>query len=204
MTLLVAGLRSGLFGPVDLQVARGECVAVQGPSGSGKTLLLRAIADLDPAKGGRSLDGRSHLAMSGPDWRRAVRYAAAEPGWWDDRVAAHFRDPQRAAEAAGRLGLPPACMDWSVTRASTGERQRLALLRAVEDGPAVLLLDEPTAALDAAAEAAAERLLRELMAGGTGILLVTHSAGQAARLARRRLVMQGGRLVPEQAGEAAP
>jgi ABC-type phosphate transport system ATPase subunit len=92
------------------------------------------------------------------------------------------------------LGLPEECMDWAVARLSTGEKQRLGFLRAIEDEPEVLLLDEPTAALDDVSGRAVEAVIERLRRGGAAILLVTHSAAQEARLARRRTVIAAGRL----------
>jgi phosphate-transporting ATPase len=171
---------------------------VRGPSGSGKTLFLRAVADLDPNDGEIHLDGQSRFDMSGPTWRQRVRYLAAEPGWWAETVAEHFHALESALATALALGLPQQCMDWRVDRLSTGERQRLAIVRALEDRPRVLLLDEPTAALDQQAVGAVETLIRDHIDGGTCVLLVTHSRGQAVRLARRHFSLENGTLVPSQ------
>lgn len=188
--------RPGLS-PVSFRLADGECLAVQGPSGSGKSLLLRAIADLDPNTGTVSLDGRSREALPAPRWRRRVLYLPAESGWWAEGVAAHFGDWRRAAPLARALGLPEAVRDWLVARLSTGERQRLALVRGLVLEPRVLLLDEPTSGLDARAAGAVEWLLGEYLATGTAALWVTHDAGQARRLARRRLWVEDGRVREE-------
>ncbi len=190
----VRGLRRAGLGPVDLTLAAGECVALSGPSGAGKSLLLRAIADLDPNDGEVSLDGTAREAVAAPAWRRQVTYLAAESAWWDDRVAAHFDDPAAARPLAQMLGLPAAAMDWPVPRLSTGERQRLALARALALSPRVLLLDEPTAALDPEAAAAVEAVLRQRLGQGGAILLVTHDAAQARRLAGRGFRVEAGIL----------
>ena len=194
--LRLGGLHSAIAGPFDLDVAAGECVAVTGPSGSGKSLLLRLIADLDPGEGEAFLDGRARASFPAPAWRRRVAYAAAEPGWWAEGVAAHFSDLAAAKALAGELGLAPALLDGPVRRLSTGERQRLALVRTLLADPAVLLLDEPTAALDADSVARTERLLRARLASGVAIVLVTHDAALAARLADRRFAMRDRRLAP--------
>jgi len=194
--LRLAGLRSAIAGPFDLAVAPGECVAVTGPSGSGKSLLLRLIADLDPGKGEAYLDGMPRASVPAPAWRRRVAYAAAEPGWWDERVAAHFPDLAAAKALAGTLGLAPALLDGPVLRLSTGERQRLALVRTLLMDPAVLLLDEPTAALDAASVGLAETVIRERLAAGVAAVLVTHDTALAARLGQARFTMRERRLVP--------
>lgn len=193
-TLTLRGLSGTALKGCDLSVAPGEIVAIQGPSGSGKSLLLRAIADLDPHEGAAWLGPLDRARMSGPAWRRKVRYVAAEPAWWADRVGDHMRHPERAAALAVSLGLAADCLDWPVTRLSTGEKQRLGLVRALEDDPPVLLLDEPTAALDDAATLAVEALLTRRRDDGVAMVLVTHSDAQAARLADRRLVIHDGCL----------
>ena len=195
--LSVRGLRRGGLLPVSFDLAEGECVAVRGPSGSGKTLLLRAIADLDPNAGAVVLDGEAREAVPAYLWRRRVAYVPAESGWWAERVAQHFADWSAALPLLGPLALPTACRDWPVLRLSTGERQRLALIRALALRPRVLLLDEPTSGLDADATAAVERIIADRLGAGAGALWVTHDAAQAARVASRRLVVEAGGWVTE-------
>ena len=192
--LRIGGLRRPGLEPVSFDLAEGECVAVQGPSGSGKTLLLRALADLDPNEGEVQLGGELREAMPAPLWRRRVTYLAAEAGWWAETVGAHFHNWAAAMPLISRLGLPPACMDWPVTRLSTGERQRLALARTLELEPRVLLLDEPTSGLDPAAAAAVEVIVTERLAENVGVLWVTHDEAQARRMARRRLLVESGHV----------
>ena len=190
------GLRSVHGGPFDLDIGRGECVSLMGPSGSGKSLLMRLIADLDPGTGTVSLHGRQRDAWSAPEWRRQVVYQAAEPAWWAPTVAAHFASDKIDAARAmlGELGLPEAILEAEIARLSTGERQRLALLRSLSLQPAVLLLDEPTAALDAASTTAVENLLRRQLQDGLSILWVTHSREQAARMGTRHYEMRDGQV----------
>jgi phosphate-transporting ATPase len=172
-------------------------VAVRGPSGSGKSLLLRAIVDLDPNSGEVGLDGLSRESMSGPAWRRLVGYLPAEPGWWADRVGEHFTDWVAARPLVERLGLPDEARDWPLTRPSTGERMRLAIVRALAAQPKVLLLDEPTAALDAASVAIVEALIGERVAAGMAVLWVTHDAAQGERVAKRFLRVEAGQVREE-------
>ena len=106
----------------------------------------------------------------------------ADSGWWEPTVGAHFDDGEAGTGFAVRLGLPADCLGWPVTRLSTGERQRLALARALAVRPSVLLLDEPTASLDEASTAAAESLLRDWLGDGGALLVVTHDAAQADRM----------------------
>lgn len=178
-----------------LQVADGDCVAVMGPSGAGKTRLLRAIADLDPNQGEVVADGVDRARVSGPAWRRVVGYVPAESGWWADTVSAHFPDAAGARTLLTELRLPADMLDWSVARLSTGERQRLALVRALVRAPRALLLDEPTGALDEAARTVVEALLRRQLQAGTPILMVTHDPSQAGRIAARIVRVENGRLL---------
>jgi putative ABC transport system ATP-binding protein len=196
--LRIANLRSRVAGPFELAVEPGECVAITGASGSGKSLLLRMIADLDPNEGEALLDGRERHRFHAPEWRRQVVYSAAEPGWWGELPLDHFpaSEHARVLALADRLGIAPERAGDTLTRLSTGERQRLALIRALLLDPPVLLLDEPTGALDTAATACVETVLLELLAGGTAMLVVTHSAEQAARLGNRRFHMAERRLSP--------
>lgn len=198
LELIDLGIASGtgLLEPVTLRLAPGECVTLHGPSGSGKTRLLRAIADLDPHEGEMRLDGEPAAHIPPPHWRRQVQLLPADPRWWAPVVGAHFTrlDP----EAATALGFPDDVADWSVERLSSGERQRLALLRALDRGPRVLLLDEPTANLDPDSTARVEALIRRYReANGAAVLWVTHDAAQRGRVAQRRLRLAGGRLVAD-------
>ncbi|MDZ7749392.1 MAG: ATP-binding cassette domain-containing protein [Halofilum sp. (in: g-proteobacteria)] len=175
-----------------MEIDTGACMVVRGPSGSGKTLLLRAIADLDPCPGDVRLDGVACADTPGPVWRRSVTYVGADSGWWADTVGEHFQDWTRVAAEIGTLGLPAECDAWPVERLSTGERQRLALLRALELQPRVLLLDEPTSGLDADTTQAVEALLAGLRRDGTTLVWVTHDAAQADRVATTRLSLGTG------------
>lgn len=180
--------------PVSFEVAKGECIAVQGPSGSGKTVLLRALADLDPAQGKIFLNGTERNSISGPEWRKKVRYAAAEPGWWGETPREHFDQSEGLEKRVTALGLNGEQLDQSLARLSTGERQRMALVRAVFDDPSVLLLDEPTGALDAKATAQAEKLIKQHLKAGHAVILVSHDPRQVKRLADRKLTIRGGKV----------
>jgi ABC-type iron transport system FetAB ATPase subunit len=194
--LAVRGLRSRFGGPFSFTLHAGECVAIQGPSGAGKSVLLRMLADLDPHEGEAVLDGRAASSMPAPEWRARVVYQAAEPAWWEATAGEHFTGADRASVegALAALGLGPAVLDTDIERLSTGERQRLALVRSLARQPRVLLLDEPTAALDPGSVARAEALLRAALADGMALLIVTHAAEQAARLAQRIFRLDGGAL----------
>lgn len=197
--LSVEGLTSLALSSISFDVMAGECLAILGPSGSGKSLLLRAVADLDPNTGEVRLEGQSRADMPAPQWRRLVTYAAAEPGWWGSKVGEHFDDWALAEPLVERFGLPGECATWPVSRLSTGESQRLGLIRVLVQSPKVLLLDEPTAALDQTGRAAVEAVIGERLNQGAAALWVTHDEAQAKRAADRFLRIRGGHLE-----EAAP
>lgn len=198
-TLRLDQLATRHVGPLSLSIAAGECVCLRGPSGSGKSLLLRAIADLDPHRGEVFLDDIACAALPAPVWRRQVVLVMAESQWWAERVGDHF--------AAGvepdwlrRLDLAPDALDWQVARCSTGERQRLALLRALMQMPRALLLDEPTGNLDADNTRRVEALLADYRSQrGAALVWVSHDDSQAARVAQRRFRLQDGALMEQAA-----
>lgn len=172
----------------------GEAVAVTGASGAGKSLVLRGLADLIPNEGEMSLDDHNRAAMSGPDWRRLVTYVAATPGWWAERVEDHFSDLSGAKKLAAEFLLPENIFVSPVAQLSTGEQQRLVLIRALVQGPKVLLLDEPTSGLDGEATAKVEKRLDKFLRDGGSVLFVTHDKAQARRLAKRSLHIADGHI----------
>jgi putative ABC transport system ATP-binding protein len=194
--LLVKQLRSEIAGPFELNLGKGACAAITGPSGSGKSLFLRMIADLDPNEGEVWLNGRERASMPAPDWRKHAAYVSAESGWWADMVIEHFARNRRSevAALAARLGVRVDRLDEPVAQLSTGEKQRLSLVRALLPSPPVLLLDEPTGPLDEESVAQVEILLQERMATGTSILLATHDPRQAERLGDQHYRMVAGHL----------
>jgi putative ABC transport system ATP-binding protein len=192
--LEIDGLAGIPRGPFSLHLDAGECVVISGPSGAGKSLLLRMIADLDESHGTVRLSGTPRERMPAPLWRRQVTYVAAESGWWASLVSEHMQPAAEARRLLPRLGLSAQLFDAPVAQLSSGERQRMALIRAVIRHPSVLLLDEPTAALDGDSTLRVEALLAELAAAGTGLIVVTHNEAQAERLATRRYQMRAGLL----------
>ena len=195
--LSVRDLASPVLGPVSLEVGAGECVAVMGASGAGKSLLLRAIADLDPNDGDVALNGVTRNAIPANAWRRQVALVPAESGWWADIVGEHFIAAPADMHLLEALGLAAEALTWTVARLSSGEKHRLAILRALSLRPKALLLDEPTASLDEASTERLEAVLQRQRARGVPIVLVTHDAAQAERLATRVITMTGGRITDQ-------
>ncbi|MFN3869446.1 MAG: ATP-binding cassette domain-containing protein [Hyphomicrobiaceae bacterium] len=205
--LRVENLKVARLPPLSFSVNDGECLAVEGPSGTGKSRLLRAIADLDDASGYVVLDGAERREMPADAWRRQVRYAAAEPAWWTETAGECFTGDDavyaRAIRLVSDLGLDPGIMRRPLRELSTGERQRLALARAMADQPRVLLLDEPTGALDPVSAALAEELIRYQVLAGRSVVLVSHDAAQVDRLAEARLQLAPPNNSPRATGSEA-
>ena len=169
-----------------------------GASGAGKSLFLRAIADLDPNDGEALVDGTARSKMPAFEWRRRVALVPAESGWWADNVVEHFVPGLADTTMLEALGVPADALGWAVSRLSSGERHRLAIIRALSRKPKAILLDEPSASLDAKSTTLLESVLRDELARGTAILLITHDPAQADRLARRTLMMADGRIAEGQ------
>ena len=195
-----------LWSQLDLELAAGERLGLVAPSGSGKTLLLRTLSLLDPPQAGRfSLLGRPPAAWGLPRWRAMVSYLAQRPVAGAGTVEENLRAPWRFQERRGQggwsyeritnwlaaLGRDPSFLSYDAERLSGGELQLLALLRALQFDPTVLLLDEPTASLDGATTTAVEALLIAwLAAGRRACVLISHDSEQIERFASRTLQLQ--------------
>lgn len=179
---------------IDLDIAKGEFVALLGRSGSGKTTLLRTLAGLEAITGAASAEIARNRAVVFQDarllpWKRV---------WQNVVLGLKVRDPRKVAyDALVEVQLHHRQDAWPLTL-SGGEAQRAALARALVRDPDLLLLDEPFAALDALTRLKMHDLVRELWSKrGPGVLLVTHDIDEAIKLADRILILDQGRFVGE-------
>lgn len=191
--LSIQDLAIGQLTGVTLRIDPGEIVCLSGVSGSGKSRLLRAIADLDSHEGEVRLNDTPASAMPADQWRRAVMLVPAESRWWDESVRAHCGEESPADLEA--LGLEPSVLDWPVSRLSSGEKQRLALYRALSFQPRALLLDEPTANLDETSKHRVEQWLCErIRRDQLPTLWVAHDPEQIRRVASAHYMIKGERV----------
>ncbi len=174
--------------------------AVFGPSGSGKSTLLRLCNRLEvPTSGRVSFRGKDVSGMDPLRLRRLVGMCFQRPTPFPGTVADNLRaaDPNasdaRMRETLARVALTGSWLDRDATALSGGEAQRMCLARTLVAQPEVLLLDEPTSAVDAEAAAVIEHAVRELAADGIPALWVTHDAAQVDRAADRVLHIEHGR-----------
>ncbi|MEM6457450.1 MAG: ATP-binding cassette domain-containing protein, partial [Acidobacteriota bacterium] len=210
-----------LLRDIDLSVHAGETVALVGPSGSGKTLVLRALARLDPHDAGTVLwrgapvadDGgdipahraRVHLVTQRPAALGAIAEDALRRPF---ALAVHARagrryDGDAARRQLAQFGRDAALLARPSRDLSGGERQLLCLLRALLVEPSVLLLDEPTAALDPDTAGAVEAALRAWRdaAPSRALVWVSHDPAQRRRVADRVVALRDGR--PDAAASSA-
>ena len=180
-----------------MTVQAGELIAVSGPSGSGKSTLLRAIADLDPHQGQVYLDDAEQSSMPAHLWRQQVGLLPADSHWWFDTVAPHF--PSVNAHWLTQLGFEDEVLKWDVARLSSGERQRLALLRLLCHEPKALLLDEASANLDETNTRRVETIIKDYARERHApVMWISHDPDQINRIAQRRALISDGRLIVEE------
>ncbi len=199
---------------VDATVADGEWVALIGPNGAGKTTLLRALARLVPYAGEIELDGRPLAELGRGELARLVAVVPQEPSTPPWMTVAEYvllgrtphlgplakegtRDREAAARALARLDLLP-FVERRLGTLSGGEKQRVVVARALAQDAAIVLLDEPTAALDIGHQQQALDLLDGLRAeSGLTLVAAMHDLTLAAQYADRMLLLDGGRVVAD-------
>jgi putative ABC transport system ATP-binding protein len=199
---------------VDLQIDRGEYVAITGASGSGKSTLMHLLGALDkPTRGSLVVEG---MALEKQAADRLARFRNQTVGFVFQQFnllartsalenvklpllysrVSKFKDAtQRAQECLERVGLGNR-MDHEPTQLSGGQQQRVAIARALVNAPSVILADEPTGALDTHTSEEILDLFSELNASGMTVIVVTHEQ-EVAQATNRNLVFRDGCLVED-------
>jgi tungstate transport system ATP-binding protein len=194
------GLTEGgvrIVADVTLQLGAGR-TAILGPNGAGKSTLLRLMHGLLKPSAGRIAWPQpltQGMVFQRPVMLRATALANIEYGL----ALRGVPQPQRRARAQAalaRVGLPELA-GRQARRLSGGEQQRVALARAWALEPQVLFLDEPTASLDPQSSRAVERIVGEIAAAGTRIVMTSHNLGQAHRMADEVVFIEGGRVLEQ-------
>jgi len=195
-----------LLDAVSHEARAGEIVAIVGPNGAGKTTLLRVVAgDLTPEEGTASVLGADTARTPLQDLARRRAYLGADAASdnpfrvWD--VVAMGRHPHRGRGPDLTAKVEDAMQRFDIAQLarrrvrtlSSGERQRVGLARIVAQETPVLLLDEPTAALDIGHQEMVMNVLHELAGSGATILTVIHDLNLAAAHADRMVLLHGGR-----------
>ncbi|MGN6188389.1 MAG: ABC transporter ATP-binding protein [Conexibacter sp.] len=204
--LAVRGLAVGhgertVLRDISFEARKGAVLALVGPSGAGKSTLLRCMNRLlVPSAGRVLLDGEETAELEPTALRRRVGLVGQLPVMLPGSVRENLRyglDPAAVEEATlvealRAAGLSEAFLDRPAGELSGGERARVALARALTRRPELLLLDEPTAALDAAAARHVGATLRSLAGAGLGVVVATHDLAFARELADRVVALRDG------------
>ncbi|MDA8109680.1 MAG: ABC transporter ATP-binding protein [Betaproteobacteria bacterium] len=188
---------------IGLRIERGECLVILGPNGAGKSVLLESIAGFRRIETGQVVLGGRDITALAPE-RRRIAFMFQDFALFPHLsvvenvcFGAGTAGEARVERLLGRFGIA-ALRDRLPYHLSGGEKQRVALARALATEPALLLLDEPSSALDARARDQLHDDLRDLLAEtGVPMIYVTHDRVEALTLADRIAVMRGGRLVQQ-------
>jgi len=200
-----------LVSDVALTVDRGEVVGLVGPNGAGKSTLLRAISGVQPSDGRIAIEGRAAADFDRREFARRVAVVQQLPeappsmlvgdlvllgrhphlGWFEHESAHDHHIARLAMTRAGCIEFA----DRELGTLSGGERRRAFIARGLAQEPALMLLDEPTANLDAGAQAEVCELLRELAADDVGVLVVLHDLTLAAAYCDRVVLLAGGEVL---------
>lgn len=196
--------RTTVLNDIDLELPRGSSTALWGPNGAGKTTIVLCILGFLRHQGSIEVSGYD-TRRSGKSVRSLIGYVPQQPGFFDDLTVAETLDLSASLRrrtraetlaAAERVGIASQ-YGKAVGALSGGMRQRLALAVALLSDPPVLLLDEPTANLDAASRESTVRLLEDLRGDDRTIVVTSHHLEEVSMLVERVVIMDQGRIVDQ-------
>jgi ABC-type multidrug transport system ATPase subunit len=191
---LTVSLRARVIGPIDLVVPPESIVALRGPNGSGKTTTIRASLGLIRSTTGVATIHGSKVDPLHPP--HGVGYLPDQVEFWEwldgsANVLPFARDPRELSSILDAVGLGDVG-DLPVRRYSRGMRQRLGIARALAGSPSLIVMDEPTIALDTQALDALEHLLHDRLAIGCSVLVASHDSAFVERIATTIVELQDG------------
>ena len=202
--VLVRRRGKDILGPISVSISEPGISLIMGPNGSGKTTLLRLMHGLERPRQGLIVWKKNDLQTVAP----TQAFVFQEPILLRRSVLENLKYPlslkrvdkdeidKRSKSACEKIGLATA-IDQDAHMLSGGEKQKLAVARALIDRPQVLFLDEPTASLDGSAKLEIEKMLLEAVSNGTKLYLATHDIGQAKRLGGEVVFLNRGKLVEQ-------
>ncbi|VAX00259.1 hypothetical protein MNBD_GAMMA22-79 [hydrothermal vent metagenome] len=197
-TLTVNDLSIYHINDINIEIASANTIGVSGDSGSGKSVLLHALADMTPHEGALSLDGILSTDMKPNEWRKKVGLLTTNSYWWFNKISDHFDSTDDDDFVA--LGMDYSMYHAEVSRCSTGELQRLALIRLLANKPQVLLLDEPTANLDESNRFRVEELVQHYQQQhDVPVIWVSHDIEQLRRMTKNCYLIDDGQLIVNEA-----
>ncbi len=209
------GSREVLKG-INLEVSKGDVIAILGPSGSGKTTLLRCIAFLERAEQG-SIGFEDHIYDAAKATKKEILHFRMQTGFvfqsfnlfanmtaienvMEGLVTARKMPKAQAHDIAVQTLTKVGMLDWAnsyPSQLSGGQQQRVAIARAIATNPQVIFFDEPTSALDPELTGEVLSVMRTLAQEGMTMLIVTHEMAFARQVATKTIFMENGVIVEE-------
>ncbi|TDT18494.1 ATP-binding cassette subfamily B protein [Ilumatobacter fluminis] len=193
---------------VSIEIGSGEAIGVVGPSGGGKSTFVQLLLRLrPPSEGSILVNGQDYLDFDAQDWSALVSFVPQEPGlveatvaeniaFWRDIPRSRVREAARNANILDEIERLPKGFDTMLgprgTGLSGGQKQRVAIARALAGEPALLILDEPSSALDAQSEELLQSTLNELR-GRTTLIIVAHRLS-TVEACDRLIVLESGEV----------
>lgn len=195
---------------ISIDINEGDCISIVGASGSGKSTLLKLCSDLIPLDNGQILyRGESYSHYNPLELRRKISYCVQSAYLFGETVYDNLvfpftirnkeMDKARIEYLLKRFNLDEKFLNKNINSLSGGEKQRVSLIRNLVYTPEILLLDEATSALDSENTKVVEGIVKELNSKGVTVVWITHSLKQSENIFSRRIIMEDGKIIKEEA-----